>query len=377
MKNSKVFVAGGTGMVGSAIIRKLIEKGYTSIVSNYHRREPTENTDKVEFVKLDLTNQYETERFFKVYKPEYVYLAAAKVGGILANNTYRADFIYQNLAIELNVIHNSYRYEVKKLLFLGSTCIYPKHCPQPMKEDYLLTGELEYTNEPYAVAKIAGIKMCESYNLQYGTNFISIMPTNLYGPGDNFDLYTSHVIPALLRKVHIGKLLENQNWEGIRKDLNKNPIEDVNGEASKETILSILAKYGILYDEASNSVKVEIWGSGKPRREFLWVDDLADACVFIMERVDFKDLVDPNSKEIRNTHINIGTGVDISIKELCLLIKELVGFAGEFYFNTNKPDGMMVKITDTTKLNKLGWRPRVGLKEGIERLYRWYVKEVL
>ena len=364
-------------MVGSAIIRKLIEKGYTSIVSNYHRREPTENTDKVEFVKLDLTNQYETERFFKVYKPEYVYLAAAKVGGILANNTYRADFIYQNLAIELNVIHNSYRYEVKKLLFLGSTCIYPKHCPQPMKEDYLLTGELEYTNEPYAVAKIAGIKMCESYNLQYGTNFISIMPTNLYGPGDNFDLYTSHVIPALLRKVHIGKLLENQNWEGIRKDLNKNPIEDVNGEASKETILSILAKYGILYDEASNSVKVEIWGSGKPRREFLWVDDLADACVFIMERVDFKDLVDPNSKEIRNTHINIGTGVDISIKELCLLIKELVGFAGEFYFNTNKPDGMMVKITDTTKLNKLGWRPRVGLKEGIERLYRWYVKEVL
>jgi len=329
-KNSKIYVAGHRGLVGSAIVKNLESKGYNNLLLKTHN-------------ELDLTDQKAVAEFFEQEKPEYVILAAAKVGGIVANNTYRADFIYENLQIQNNVIHQSYLNGVKKLLFLGSTCIYPKNAPQPMKEDSLLTSELEYTNEPYAIAKIAGIKMCESYNIQYGTNFISVMPTNLYGPNDNFDLETSHVLPALLRKMHEAKL--------------------------------------------NNTPKVEIWGSGKPRREFLYSEDMADACVFLLENRDFKDTYTENdgtndsctpesikNKEIRNTHINIGTGVDISIKELAETIKKIVGYEGELYFDSSKPDGTMVKLTDPSKLHSLGWKHKVDLEEGISRVYEWYLK---
>lgn len=325
--DSKIYIAGHRGLVGSAIVKSLKKKGYTNLIYKTHK-------------ELDLTNQAAVEAFFKAVNPEYVILAAAKVGGIVANNTYRAEFIYENLQIQNNVIHQSYLNGVKKLLFLGSTCIYPNNCPQPMQEEYLLTSELEYTNEPYAIAKIAGIKMCESYNLQYGTNFISVMPTNLYGPNDNFDLETSHVLPALLRKIHEAKL--------------------------------------------NNELQVEIWGSGKPRREFLYSDNMADACVFIMENVDFLELysdtrhskLDRQSyQEVRNTHINIGTGIDISIQELALTIKKIVGYKGEFYFNTSKPDGTMVKLTDPSKLNALGWKHTIELEEGIRKVYEWYLEK--
>lgn len=316
-KDSKIYIAGHKGLVGSAIVKNLESKGYVNFVYRTHK-------------ELDLTNQQAVAEFFKLEKPEYVILAAAKVGGIVANNTYRADFIYENLAIQNNVIHQSYLHGVTKLLFLGSTCIYPKNAPQPMPEDSLLTSPLEYTNEPYAIAKIAGIKMCESYNIQYGTNFISVMPTNLYGPNDNFDLETSHVLPALLRKMHEAKL--------------------------------------------ANEPMVEIWGSGKPRREFLYSEDMADACIFLLENRDFKDTYNPKDKEIRNTHINIGTGVDISIKELALTIKKIVGYGGELYFNTDKPDGTMIKLTDPTKLHALGWKHKVKLENGIETVYEWYLE---
>ena len=376
-KNSKIVVFGATGLVGSAIVKKLVEKGYTNIIGTIHKRKPTTHypLPTTDLYQLDLTNQQSVERFFQSEKPEYVFLAAAKVGGIVANNTYRADFIYENLQIQNNVIHQSYLNDVKKLLFLGSTCIYPKNCPQPMKEEYLLTGELEYTNEPYAIAKIAGIKMCESYNLQYDTNFISVMPTNLYGPNDNFDLEKSHVLPALIRKIHIGKCLEEDNWEAIRKDLDKNPIEGIDGSATKEEILKILDKYGITLTTHNSqfTTKIEIWGSGKPRREFLWSEDMADACVFLMENRDFKDTYIPGTIEIRNTHINIGTGEDISISELANMIKKIVGFKGEFYFNTQKPDGTMVKLTDPLKLNALGWKYKTTLEEGIHNIYNWYL----
>jgi GDP-L-fucose synthase len=317
-KNSKIYIAGDRGLVGSAIVKNLKSKGYSNLIYKTHQ-------------ELDLTNQQAVAEFFNQEKPEYVILAAAKVGGIVANNTYRADFIYENLQIQNNVIHQSYLSGVKKLLFLGSTCIYPKNSPQPMKEEYLLTSELEYTNEPYAIAKIAGIKMCESYNLQYKTNFISVMPTNLYGINDNFDLETSHVLPALLRKMHEAKV--------------------------------------------NNTPRVEIWGSGKPRREFLYSDDMADACVFLLESRDFQDTYSTDEKEIRNTHINIGTGVDISIKELALTIKKIVSYEGELYFNDSKPDGTMVKLTDPSKLHALGWRHSVELEEGIESVYEWYLEE--
>ena len=329
-KNSKIYIAGHRGLVGSAIVKNLESKGYTNLVYRTHK-------------ELDLLDSSAVAKFFKEEKPEYVILAAAKVGGIVANNTYRADFIYENLQIQNNVIHQSYLHNVEKLLFLGSTCIYPKEAPQPMKEDSLLTSPLEYTNEPYAIAKIAGIKMCESYNIQYGTNFISVMPTNLYGPNDNFDLEKSHVLPALLRKMHEAKL--------------------------------------------NNAPTVEIWGSGKPRREFLYSEDMADACVFLLESRDFRDTYeikrDENTTcsietvkniEIRNTHINIGTGVDISIKELALTIKKIVGYNGELYFNDTKPDGTMVKLTDPSKLHALGWKHTVELEEGISRVYEWYLK---
>tara|TARA_R110001583_G_scaffold192512_2_gene359087 strand:- start:119 stop:1240 length:1122 start_codon:yes stop_codon:yes gene_type:complete len=369
-KDSKIYVAGHRGLVGSAILKNLQEKGYHNIVTRTHKQ-------------LDLTNQVAVEAFFKEEKPEYVFLAAAKVGGIVANNTYRADFIYENMMIQNNVIHQSYVHKVKKLLFLGSTCIYPKKAPQPMKEEYLLTDTLEYTNEPYAIAKIAGIKMCESYNLQYGTNFISVMPTNLYGPNDNFDLEKSHVLPALIRKIHLAKLLSENNWKLTKEDLNKNPISGIDANSSEKEITIILAKYGIYAPQIGGDVQsaegaVEIWGSGKPKREFLWSEDMADACVFIMENRDFKDChpeLDSGSHEqveIRNTHINIGTGQDISIKELAVTIKEIIGFKGNLVFNTNKPDGTIRKLTDVSKLNALGWKYTVELEEGIEKIYNWY-----
>ncbi len=319
-KNSKIYIAGHKGLVGSAIGKKLEEKGYINLLYRTHK-------------ELDLLNQAKVEEFFKIEKPEYVILAAAKVGGIIANNTYRADFIYENLQIQNNVIHQSYKNRVKKLLFLGSTCIYPKNAPQPMIEESLLTSELEYTNEPYAIAKIAGIKMCESYNIQYGTNFISVMPTNLYGPNDNFDLKTSHVLPALLRKMHEAKI--------------------------------------------NNEAKVEIWGSGKPKREFLYSEDMADACIYLMERINFIDIAKDNNStflnEVRNTHLNIGTGIDISIKELALSIKKIVGYTGKLYFNDTKPDGTMVKLTKTTKLKELGWKHAIELEDGIKIMYEWYL----
>jgi len=357
-KDAKIYVAGHRGLVGSAIVENLNKKGYSNLVTKTHS-------------ELDLTDSVAVEAFFKNEKPEYVILAAAKVGGIVANNTYRADFIYANLMIQNNVVHQSYLNDVKKLLFLGSTCIYPKNCPQPMKEDYLLTDTLEYTNEPYAIAKIAGIKLCESYNLQYNTNFISVMPTNLYGPNDNFDLEKSHVLPALIRKIHLGKALENDDWETIKKDLNKLPIEGVSGISDKNLILDVLKKYGITISK--NIVSVEIWGSGKPMREFLWSKDMADACVFLMENREFKDTHD-SGKEIRNTHINIGTGIDISIADLATLIREKVKFQGEFNFNTEKPDGTLKKLTDVSKLNNLGWRHQINLEEGVQELINWYLQ---
>lgn len=366
-KNSKIYIAGHRGLVGSAILQNLKSKGYNNIISRTHK-------------ELDLANQLEVSKFFKEEKPDYVFLAAAKVGGIVANNVYRADFIYENLMIQNNVIHQSYVNNVKKLLFLGSTCIYPKNAPQPMKEEYLLTNTLEYTNEPYAIAKIAGIKMCESYNLQYNTNFISVMPTNLYGPNDNFDLEKSHVLPALIRKIHLAKLLSEGQEDEVVKDLNVSSVE----EAKK-----YLESYGV------SSNEVEIWGSGKPKREFLWSEDMADACVFIMENRDFKDIViaretkqsletekKPNlasvegsKAHIRNTHINIGTGKDISIKELAEIIKNTIGFKGNLVFNADKPDGTMRKLTDVSKLNDLGWKYSVELEEGINEVYNWYINE--
>ena len=343
--------------MGSAILKQLKAKGYSNFLLRTH-------------AELDLVDANAVGEFFAEEKPDYVFLAAAKVGGIVANNTYRGDFIYSNLMIQNNVVHHSYLNGVKKLLFLGSTCIYPKECPQPMKEDYLLTDVLEYTNEPYAIAKIAGIKLCESYNLQYGTNYISVMPTNLYGPNDNFDLEKSHVLPALIRKMHLGKALEQNDWEAIRADLKNRPIESVDEKADEEAILQILKKYGVT--TGKDGVSVEIWGSGKPMREFLWSEDMAEACVFIMENRNFEDTYESGQKEIRNTHINIGTGKDVSIKELAETIKKQVGFDGSLQFNADKPDGTMKKLTDVSKLHELGWNHNIELEDGISQMYQWY-----
>ena len=366
-KDSKIYVAGHLGLVGSAIWKSFVQKGYSNLVGRT-------------IDELNLLDQKAVEQFFAAEKPEYVVLAAAKVGGIVANNTYRGEFIYENLQIQNNVIHQSYVHGVKRLLFLGSTCIYPREAPQPMPEDCLLTGPLEYTNEPYAIAKVAGLKMCESYNLQYGTNFIAVMPTNLYGPNDNFDLEKSHVLPALIRKIHLGKCLEEGNRDAIRADLNKRPIEGVTGQSEESDIFGVLKKYGIYEMHGAISGHqwaVEIWGSGAPMREFLWSEDMADACTFLMEHVDFADIVKTgqdtaNKTGIRNTHINIGTGQDISIKDLAYLIKEKIGFRGELVFNTSKPDGTMRKLTDPSKLHSLGWKHTISIEEGIESLYHWY-----
>ncbi|RKD86207.1 GDP-L-fucose synthase family protein [Mangrovibacterium diazotrophicum] len=360
-KNSKIYIAGHRGLVGSAILKGLKEKGYTNFVTKTHK-------------ELDLSDQLAVAKFFEEENPDYVFLAAAKVGGIMANNVYRGQFIYENLMIQNNVIHQAYLNNVKKLLFLGSTCIYPREAPQPMPEDSLLTSPLEYTNEPYAVAKITGIKMCESYNIQYGTNFISVMPTNLYGPNDNFDLEKSHVLPALIRKIYLGKCLSEDNWDAILDDLEQRPVESIDNTASKDSILGILEKYGI--KNIDGKYAVEIWGTGNPMREFLWSEDMAAACIFVMENINFEDVVPKNSNEIRNTHINIGTGKEISIRGLAELIKAKVGFDGDLYFNRTKPDGTMRKLTDPSKLHGLGWKHSVEIEDGIESMIKWYTSNV-
>lgn len=372
-KDSKIYVAGHLGLVGSALWKTLIKKGYSNLIGR-------------SVSELDLMDTRAVASFFESEKPEYVFLAAAKVGGIVANSTYRGQFIYENLMIQNNVIHQAWLHGVKKLLFLGSTCIYPREAPQPMSEDCLLTSPLEYTNEPYAIAKIAGIKLCESYNLQYGTNFLSVMPTNLYGPNDNFNLETSHVLPALIRKIHLGKCLMNNNWAAIRKDLDRRPVEGTDGLADEESILKILSKYGISLQHHQTTelqkVTVEIWGTGAPMREFLWSEEMAEACVFVMEKVDFADVANSSnnsggganqSGEVRNTHINIGTGVEISIKQVAELIAGKVGFEGTLSFNASKPDGTMKKLTDPSKIHTLGWHHQIEIDEGIERLYQWYI----
>ena len=353
-KNAKIYVAGHRGLVGSAIWKNLQDKGYTNLIGKTHK-------------ELDLLDAVSVRKFFDEEQPEYVFLAAAFVGGIMANSIYRADFIYKNLQIQQNVIGESFRHNVKKLLFLGSTCIYPRDAEQPMKEEVLLTSPLEYTNEPYAIAKIAGLKMCESFNLQYGTNYIAVMPTNLYGPNDNFDLERSHVLPAMIRKIHLAHCLKQGDWDAICKDMNQRPVEGIDGNSGKEDILTILAKYGI-----SNS-EVKLWGTGTPLREFLWSEEMADASVFVMEHVDFKDTYKQGDKDIRNCHINIGTGKEISIRELAELIVSTVGYQGQLTFDSTKPDGTMRKLTDPSKLHALGWHHKVEIEEGVQRMYNWYL----
>ena len=445
-KENKIYVAGHCGLVGSAIWNNLLSRGYTNLVGRTHK-------------ELDLTDQLAVRRFFDEEQPDAVVLAAAFVGGIMANSLYRADFIMMNMKIQCNVISEAYAHGVKKLLFLGSTCIYPKLAPQPMKEDALLTSPLEYTNEEYAIAKIAGLKMCESYNLQYGTNYIAVMPTNLYGPNDNFHLENSHVLPAMMRKIYLAKLIHDNDWESIIKDLNKRPVEDITDiglltntdltnltdinhnskkpfnpsdscsknndypfnpsdpcsknnnypynpsdpcsknnhpcSSIKENVLRVLAKFGI-FDN-----KVLLWGSGNPLREFLWSEDMADACVHLLLNVNFSDIIGiekyssvsygtstkgivdrnasegrggaiPSLGEIRNCHINVGTGKEISIRALAELVARTVGFDGTIEFDASKPDGTPRKLTDVTKLHSLGWHHQVDIEEGVQRLFDWY-----
>ena len=381
-KNSKIYVAGHNGLVGSAIWKNLELRGYHNLVGRTHK-------------ELDLTDQYAVEQFFDQEKPDAVVLAAAFVGGIMANSLYRADFIMQNMKIQCNVIGNAYSHGVKKLLFLGSTCIYPKNAPQPMKEDALLTSPLEYTNEEYAIAKIAGLKMCESYNLQYGTNYIAVMPTNLYGPNDNFHLENSHVMPAMMRKVYLAKLIHDNAWDAIRKDMDKRPVEGITGSDTKEQIMLVLNKYGI-----SNN-KVVLWGTGTPLREFLWSEDMADASVHVLLNVDFKDIIGiekyssvfygnstngavdrnnsegrggaiPSLGEIRNCHINVGTGKELTIRQLSELVVDAVGFEGTVEFDSTKPDGTPRKLIDVEKLHSLGWTHKVEIDEGVKKLFEWY-----
>jgi len=408
-KDSKIYVAGHHGLVGSAIWNNLLKRGYTNLVGRSHK-------------ELDLTDQVAVRDFFDKEQPDAVVLAAAFVGGIMANSLYRADFIMMNMKIQCNVISEAYAHGVKKLLFLGSTCIYPKNAPQPMREDCLLTSPLEYTNEEYAIAKIAGLKMCESYNLQYGTNYIAVMPTNLYGPNDNFHLENSHVMPAMMRKVYLAKLIHDGAWDKIAIDLNKRPVEGVNGEGltntnltnltnlnscnssnscsnKKEEVLRVLAKYGI-YDN-----KVVLWGTGTPLREFLWSEDMADASVHVLLNVDFKDVIGiekyssvhygastdgavdrnhsagrggaiPSLGEIRNCHINVGTGKELTIRQLSELVVKAVGFEGTVEFDATKPDGTMRKLIDVSKLHSLGWTHKVEIEDGVAKLFQWYRKSL-
>ena len=356
-KNSRIYIAGHNGLVGSALYRRLNADGYSNLIVRNHS-------------DLDLTRQKDVEAFFQLEKPDYVFLAAAKVGGIMANNTYPAEFIYTNLAIQNNVIHAAWRIGVQRLLFLGSSCIYPRECPQPMKEDYLLTGQLEPTNEPYAVAKIAGIKMCHAYNRQYDTQFLCVMPTNLYGPNDNFDLETSHVLPALIRKFHLAKLAHQKDWEGIKKDEQK--YGTIPEEVKQSIGFSLSFSKNQKLPSASNPL-VLLWGSGDPRREFLHVDDLADACVFLNSSE--KDVL----KKFFNTNhtplLNIGCGEDLTIKEIASIVSEVVGYKGEVSWDQSKPDGTPQKLLDISQIKKLGWKPNIDLKNGIRRVYEWYLKE--
>lgn len=352
-KESKIYVAGHHGLVGSAIWNNLKSRGYNNLIGKSHK-------------ELDLLDPVAVKKFFDEEKPDAVVLAAAHVGGIMANLQYRADFIYQNLQIQQNVIGESYRHRVKKLLFLGSTCIYPRMAQQPMKEEALLTSELEYTNEPYAIAKIAGLKMCESFSIQYGCNYIAVMPTNLYGPNDNFHLENSHVLPAMIRKVHLAKCLNEGDWDAVRKDINLRPVEGVNGSNTNEEILEKLAKFGIRPES------VTLWGTGSPMREFLWSEEMADASVHVLLNVDFKDTYEPEQKEIRNCHINVGTGKEVTIREAAEKIIKEIGFKGELRWDSSKPDGTPRKLTDVTKLHNLGWHHKVEIDEGIHRLYEWY-----
>lgn len=403
-KQDKIFVAGASGMVGSAITKALQAKGYTNIIGSYRSRKPdpsliTDHSSLVTY-KLDLTDQSAVKAFFLEHQPDLVVLAAAKVGGIMANNIYRADFIYQNLIMETNIIQTAYEHGVVKLLFLGSSCIYPKLAEQPMREDVLLTGPLEPTNEPYAIAKIAGIRLCDAFNRQYGTNFVSAMPTNLYGPGDNFDLETSHVLPALIRKFHLGKCLEQSDWDALRADLNARPIGNVEGNASKKEILQALSLHGIElvtgnsslvngnetcsstnYDSQVTSydslVTISLWGTGSPLREFLHVDDLASACVFLMEKVNYQDIAFTDDSGTVQAHVNIGSGQEISIYSLAELVKEVVGFQGEVVWDTNKPDGTPRKLMDSERLRNLGWEPEISLYKGIKSVYNRYHNQLL
>ena len=395
-KNAKIFVAGHNGLVGSAIWKNLKARGYNNLIGRSHK-------------ELDLTNQAEVTKFFDEQRPDAVVLAAAFVGGIMANSLYRADFIMQNMKMQCNVIENAYKHGVKKLLFLGSTCIYPKNAPQPMREDCLLTSPLEYTNEEYAIAKIAGLKMCESYNLQYGTNYIAVMPTNLYGPNDNFHLENSHVMPAMMRKIFLAKQIADGNWTAIRRDLTIRPVGAnmklsdnaptsrvvIDGTSDENTIFSVLKWYGI------ENNKVVLWGTGSPLREFLWSEDMADARVHVLLNVDFKDIIGiekyssvfygaktdgcvdrnnsegrggaiPSLGEIRNCHINVGTGKELTIRELSQLIVNTVGFQGTVIFDSSKPDGTMRKLIDVTKLHNLGWHHKIDIEEGVQRLFDWY-----
>lgn len=398
-KKSKIYIAGHRGLVGSAIWNNLEQRGYHNLIGRTHN-------------ELDLTNQQAVDEFFSHERPEAVVLAAAFVGGIMANSLYRADFIMQNMIMQCNVISSAYKYQVKKLLFLGSTCIYPKKAPQPMKEDSLLTSPLEYTNEEYAIAKIAGLKMCESYNLQYGTNYIAVMPTNLYGPNDNFHLENSHVMPAMMRKIYLAKLIHEDAWDAIRVDMNKRPInpvtklaaeigvDNVDGNCPKERILKALAFYGI------EDNQVILWGNGSPFREFLWSEDMADASVHILLNVSFKDIIGvdkyssvfygvksdgevnrnnsegrggalPELGEIRNCHINIGTGEELTIQDLSALIVRTIGFTGTISWDETKPNGTPRKLVDVTKLHQLGWHHQVQIEEGVERLYHWYQQSLV
>lgn len=370
-KDSKIYVAGHRGLVGSAIWENLKARGYSNLVGRTHK-------------ELDLLDPVAVKAFFDEEQPDAVVLAAAHVGGIMANLTYRADFIYRNLQIQQNVIGESWKHGVKKLLFLGSTCIYPREAPQPMPEDCLLTSPLEYTNEPYAIAKIAGLKMCESFNIQYGTNYIAVMPTNLYGPNDNFHLENSHVLPAMIRKIHLAKCLNEGDWEAVRKDIGLRPVTyKVNGEtlkvdasSSESGILPALAYYGITPEA------VTLWGTGAPMREFLWSEEMADASVHVLLNVDFKDTYDTSVKnsdgitEIRNCHINVGTGKEISIRQVAELIMSEIGFKGELCWDSSKPDGTMKKLTDVSKLHSLGWQHKIEIDEGVHRLYEWYLKGI-
>lgn len=366
-KDSKIYVAGHKGLVGSAIWDNLKSRGYDNLVGRSH-------------AELDLLDPVAVKEFFDRERPDAVVLAAAYVGGIMANLRYRADFIYRNLQIQQNVIGESWKHGVRKLLFLGSTCIYPRDAAQPMKEDCLLSSPLEYTNEPYAIAKIAGLKMCESFNLQYGTNYIAVMPTNLYGPNDNFHLENSHVLPAMIRKIHLAKCLHDGDWDAVRKDISLRPVRSgdmvVDGNSSEKEILSVLQNYGIAPDA------VTLWGTGRPMREFLWSEEMADASVHVLLNVDFKDTYDASAKnadgisEIRNCHINIGTGKELSIRELAEKIRQETGFAGEIRWDSTKPDGTLRKLTDVTKLHNLGWHHKIEIDEGIHRLYGWYLQGI-